>query len=328
MMDQAKGNTQQPIANTITNGSGFSVSIIDVGATIGSITIPQSDRVVDAVVSYRELSSYLTDPHYLGSTVGPVANRIRNAAISLKGIEYRLDANDSDRGNCLHGGSTGLHRQRFTLECEENEPIIRCSAKLEDGVGGFPGNRGFHVTYHFVDDWSLAIDFKVTTDRETVVNLANHTYFNLGGPLNDHKLRVFSESYTPVDDSMIPTGELRDVDGSAFDLREMQTLGNRTFDHNFVLGESERALRLASQLESPMTGLQLSVLTTQPAVQVYTGDYLSNPFNARQGICFETQGFPDAPNQPSFPSILLEAGATYSQRTVYQFAGGVKSRAR
>lgn len=320
MTNHANSDSRQPVTEIITARGGLSVTILDVGAAIQSIVVPLSGCNVDAIVSYGESSSYLTDSYFLGTTVGPVANRIRNATFELNGNEYRLDANDADRGHCLHGGSTGLHRQRFSLKRDENRQTIMCEAELAHGVGGFPGNRFFHVTYHLLDDWSLAIDFEVTTDRDTVINLANHAYFNLGGPLNDHRLRVFADLYTPVKDSMIPSGDLRDVRESKYDLRELQRLGDRKFDHNFVLGEYSRESRLAAQLESPSTELQLTVLTTQPAIQVYTGDYLSDPFHPRQGICLEAQGFPDAPNQPNFPSIRLEADGKYSHRTVYQFA--------
>lgn len=308
------------VVETIGTSSGLRVSIVDVGATIRSISLPTPRGRKDAVLSYADPSSYWTDPYYLGSTVGPVANRIRNAAFKLNGIRYRLDTNDADRGNCLHGGMNGLHRQRFSLDCDESQPKVRCRVDIADGHGGFPGNRSFEVAYELLDDWSLAIDFKVTTDRDTVVNLANHAYFNLGGRLDDHRLRVFSDSYTPTDDAMIPTGELRDVHGSEFDLRDFQSLGDRKFDHNLVLEDSGSELRTAAQLESPTTGLTLTVLTTQPAIQVYTGDYLSDPFHSRQGICFEAQGFPNAPNQPNFPSIQLKAGAAYRHRTIYRFA--------
>lgn len=305
---------------TIGTERGLSVGIADVGATIQSIRLPTPRGRIDAVLSYAQPSDYRTSPYYLGSTVGPVANRIRNAEFRLNGILYRLDANDGDRGNCLHGGTLGLHRQAFLLERDASKPIIRCRADLSHGVGGFPGNRSFEVIYELIDDWSLAIDFRVTTDRDTVVNLANHAYFNLGGSIDDHRLRVFSDRFTPVDDSMIPTGELRSVDESSFDLRELQSLGDRTFDHNFVLEDSGGAPRPAAQLESAVTGVRLTVLTTQPGIQVYTGDYLSDPFHPRQGICFEAQDFPDAPNQPDFPSVRLDAGATYRQKTIYQFA--------
>lgn len=213
-----------------------------------------------------------------------------------------------------------MHSQKFSMECDESASTIKCHVELTDGFGGFPGNRSFEVDYKLLDEWSLAIDFKATTDRDTVVNLANHAYFNLGGQLDDHRLSVFAETYTPVDKVLIPTGEKRDVSDSVFDLRELQPLGARKFDHNFVLAEAGDEPRPAAVLESPETGLQLTVLTTQPAMQVYTGDYLSDPFHPRQGMCFEAQGFPDAPNQPKFPSIRLEAGKTYRHRTVYQFA--------
>lgn len=309
-----------PTVATIGSGNGLFVSIVDKGATIQSIRVPTARGTIDAVLSYAEPGDYRSDPYYLGSTVGPVANRIRNAEFRLNDVSYSLDANEADRGNCLHGGRDGLHRQPFSLEHDQNSAVIRCRADLADGFGGFPGNRSFIVCYELLDEWSLAIDFEVTTDQDTVVNLANHAYFNLGGTLDSHRLRVLAETYTPVDDSMIPVGELRDVRGSAFDLRELASLGERCLDHNFVLAESGSELREAAQLQSPETGLQLTVLTTQPAVQVYTGDYLSDPFHPRQGICFEAQGFPNAANQPDFPSILLEAGAVYRHRTVYRFA--------
>ena len=310
----------RPVVESIGTSSGLRVSIVDIGATIQSISLPTPRGRKDAALSYAEPGSYSTDPYYLGSTVGPVANRIRNAAFELNGIRYRLDANDADRGNCLHGGMNGLHRQRFALSRDDGKPQLRCRADMADGYGGFPGNRSLEVVYELMDAWSLAIDFNVSTDRDTVISLANHAYFNLGGQLDDHRLRVFSDSYTPIDNAMIPTGELRDVRGSEFDLRELQSLDDRKFDHNFVLEESGGELRPAAQLESQTTGLQLTVLTTQPAIQIYTGDYLSAPFHPRQGICFEAQGFPNAPNQPNFPSIKLEAGATYRHRTIYRFA--------
>ena len=314
-------DADQPVETVemIGTGSGLSVTIVDIGATIGSILVPTRNEAIDAVLSYADSRSYLTDSYYLGTTVGPVSNRIRNAQFMLNGTQYYLDTNDADRGNCLHGGAQGLHRQKFSIERDENRPLIRCSVDLPHGLGGFPGNRSFEVRYELLDEWSLAIDFQVTTDQDTVINLANHAYFNLGGPLDDHQLRVIADTYTPVDESMVPTGELRDVGGSEFDLREWQPLGARQFDHNFVLGDGGDEPRLAAQLQSPSHELLLNVLTTQPGIQVYTGDYLSDSFHPRQGICFEAQGFPDAPNHPNFPSARLDAGATYWHRTVYRF---------
>ena len=310
---------------TIERSGGISVSIVAAGATIQSINLPTPRGRINAVLSYAQPGDYLDDPYCLGSTVGPVANRIRDAQFKLNDTLYRLDANDADRGNCLHGGKEGLHRQRFSLERDDSKPTVRCSADLLHGHGGFPGNRSFEVVYELLDEWSLAIDFKVTTDRDTVVNLANHAYFNLGGPIDDHRLRVFADRYTPVNELMIPTGELRDVRESEFDLRKLPRLGDRVIDHNFVLGDPGVEPRPAAQLQSPISALQLNVLTTQPGIQVYTGDNLSKPFHPRQGICFEAQGFPDAPNQPNFPSVRLDAGTTYRQRTIYQFTMGQNS---
>lgn len=313
-------NGARPEAETIEASSGLRVTIVDVGAAIQSIRVPVSGGMIDAVLSYTDLGSCLTDPYYLGSTVGPIANRVSKAAFTLNGIDYRLDQNEPDRGNCLHGGTQGLHVQRFSLARDESRPRITCRKHLVDGYGGFPGNRSIEVAYELTDDRSLAIDFNVATDRDTIINLANHAYFNLGGRIDDHLIQVSSRTYTPVDDSLIPTGERRHVRGSVYDLRELQPLGDRRLDNNFVLENSAKEPRLAARLQSRVTGLKLDVLTTQPAIQVYTGDYLDQPFHPRQGLCLEAQGYPDAPNQPNFPSTRLAAGATYRQRTIYRFA--------
>lgn len=304
---------------TIEAPGGLRVTIVDIGAAIESIVVPLPQGPINAVLSYDEPRAYQTDPYYLGSTVGPFANRIRNAAFTLDGIEYRLDANEVDRGNCLHGGANGLHRSQFSINRDAARPRICCIANLVDGADGFPGNREFEVTYELIDDWSLAIAYRVTTDKNTIVNLANHAYFNLGGSIDKHWIRVHSNAYTPVDDMMVPTGQRLDVAGSGYDLQEQQLLGSRRLDSNFVLEKSGERLRLAAELLSKKTALQLNVLTTQPALQVYTGDYLDRPFKPRQGICLEAQGFPDAPNQPGFPSTRLDAGETYRQKTIYRF---------
>ena len=309
-----------PGTKTIEARSGLRVTIVDIGAAIESIIVPLPRGPINAVLSYDELGFYQADPYFLGSTVGPFANRINNGAFRLDGIEHRLQVNEVERGNCLHGGTDGLHKRLFALNCDADRQAVHCATDLPDGAGGFPGNRTVDVIYQLTDDWSLAIEFIVTTDKDTVVNLANHAYFNLGGPIDAHWIRIVSDAYTPVDDAMIPTGERLAVRESEYDLRELQPLGNRRLDHNFVLEDSYEKPNLAAQLRSNETNLQLDVLTTQPAMQVYTGDYLGQPFQPRQGICLEAQGFPDAPNQPGFPSTRLAAGATYRQQTIYRFA--------
>ena len=166
-------------SETIGSDSGLRITIVEIGACIESILVPTSRGLINAVVSHSDPASYGTGSFYLGSTVGPVANRIHGASFTLDGIQYHLDANETERGNCLHGGTNGLHKEKFSLARDESNSTIKCRTDLADGFGGFPGNRSFEVAYELLDEWSLAIDFNVTTDRDTVINLANHSYFNL-----------------------------------------------------------------------------------------------------------------------------------------------------
>ena len=192
------------------------------------------------------------------------------------------------------------------------------SLALPHLTDGFPGDRLITVRYELLEDLSLQFDFAASTDRKTVMNLANHAYFNLGGHLSEHELLLNAGEYTPVNDRLIPTGEIAPLKGSALDYSDWKALRDTAIDHNFVLPEDGK-LRHAASLRLRATQLQLDVVTTQPALQVYTGDGLNTPFAPRSGICLEAQGFPDAPNQPNFPNITLEPGATYRQRTIYQF---------
>jgi aldose 1-epimerase len=295
------------------------VTIMNLGAAIASIKVPAADGSIDAVLSYPRLEDYLDDPFFMGSTVGPYANRISNGRFELGDREYFLQRNETSTGHCLHGGENGLHRQYFDLQDDTVDARVTCRAVLPNGAGGFPGRREVVVVYQIVNDLSLAIDFRVETDRDTVVSLANHAYFNLGGNIEDHDLRIWSDAYTPVDQSHAPTGEVRSVAGSAFDLRTPTRIGDKTFDHNFALYKSDDEPQIAATLRNPGSSLQLDLLTTQPGLHVYTGDHLDVPFIGRQGLCLEAQGFPDAPNHPGFPSALLAAGKIYRQRTIYEF---------
>ena len=312
----------RPNSRTITSTEGMQVTVVDRGAALQSIRVNSRDGVVPVVVAYESTDDYRRDPFYLGPTVGPVANRIAGASFTLDDVCYALDCNEAERGNCLHGGVHGLHARQFDLELDEDARRIDCRLAVADGADGFPGTRQFRVSYWLIDDRSLAVEFVAETDRDTHVNLANHAYFNLGGALDDHHLRVDASAYTPLDEAMVPTGDVDDVTGTPFDLRRWQRLGHRSFDQNFVLNGSGDEPRLAAQLRCPASDLTLSVLTTQPGLQVYTGDFLADPFEPRQGICFEAQGFPDAPNQPGFPPTRLSAGETYRQTTIYRFESG------
>ena len=231
--------------------------------------------------------------------------------------------NEPDRQNLLHGGDLGLHQQIFQPSPTRDSHRLVFSLALPHLSDGFPGDRLVTIRYELIDPTSLQCDFMASTDRPTVMNLANHAYFNLGGPLEAHELRIFATSYTPANDRQIPTGTISELsettdEGDDLDFRDWRALRDQALDHNFVLLEGAK-LREAASLRLVESNLQLDVLSTQPAIQVYTGDGLAPPFAPRDGICLEAQGFPDAPNQPAFPSILLEPGQTYRQRTVYRF---------
>ena len=296
------------------------VHLLNKGATIAGISLngfgvhSQSD----VVLSYPSATEFDSDPYYLGATVGPVANRLKDGCFHLPNGTHALEINEPARSNVLHGGINGLHQQTFQASPTRADNAVVFSLALPHLTDGFPGDRLITVRYELLEDLSLQFDFAASTDRTTVMNLANHAYFNLGGPLYEHELKLNAGRYTPVSDRLIPTGEIARLKGSTLDYSDWKALGDNALDHNFVLPEGGK-LRHAASLRLRATQLQLDVLTTQPALQVYTGDGLNTPFAPRSGICLEAQGFSNAPNQPNFPNIALEPGATYRQRTIYQF---------
>jgi len=298
----------------------ITVHLLNKGATIAGISLsgfgakPRSD----VVLSYSSATEFDLDPYYLGATVGPVANRLKDGCFDPFNRNRAVEINEPARSNVLHGGINGLHQQTFQASPTRADNAVVFSLALPHLADGFPGDRLITVRYELLEDLSLQFDFAASTDRTTVMNLTNHAYFNLGGPLSEHELTLNAGHYTPVNDQLIPTGHIAPLKGSALDYSDWKALGDAALDHNFVLPEDGK-LRHAASLRFRATQLQLDVLTTQPALQVYTGDGLNTPFAARWGICLEAQGFPDAPNQPNFPNITLEPGATYRQRTMYQF---------
>ena len=317
----ARTNTQELETAMLESRAGLRVEVLNLGASLLSLSVPTPDGRVDTVLRYPDVDDYRTDEVYLGTTVGPFANRIRDASFTLDGERYQLDANEAS-GHCLHSGASGLHGQLFALHKNASATAVACRTILEDGLGGFPGKRQVTVTYRLLDELALAIDFEVTTDRPTVVSLANHAYFNLGGAIDDHELMLYADTYTPVDAGTVPTGEVRPVDGGDFDLRTSRRIGAARFDHNFVIRGELDVLRPAARLASPASGVMLELSTTQPGVQLYTADGLAAPFQARAGLCLEAQGFPNAPNEPAFPSTRLDPGVTYRQRSLYRFEIG------
>jgi aldose 1-epimerase len=281
--------------------------------------VPAASGRVDTVLGYDTIGDYGTDEYFIGATVGPYANRIRDAQFALDKQTFELDANETATGHCLHGGHDGLHRQLFELERDARAGSIRCRCELADRYGGFPGNRSITVTYLLLGDHSVAIDFEVTSDRDTVISLANHAYFNLGAPIEQHVLCLHADAYTPTHVSRVPTGEVRSVVGTEFDLRTARLLGDACFDHNFIVSGYGNEPRLAAELGCDASGVRMHLYTTQVGLQLYTGDGLGAPFTPRQGLCLEAQAFPDAPNQAQFPSTRLGSGERYWQRTIYEF---------
>ncbi len=307
---------------------GIEARILSLGATIASLDVPVKGRMQNVVLSYDDASLYRSDQYYLGSTVGRYANRIRGGRFSLNGEVHQLTVQQN--GHCLHGGPDGLNRRAFSLDASPDGRSVSCRYLSPDGDQGFPGNLEIVVRYEIVDEMSLAIEYTASTDRLTVVNLTNHAYFNLeggGSSIEDHRLRVNASQFTEVDEETVPTGTILTVDGTALDLRVGKRVGDVLAEHgdidnNFVIDRGQDDLVLASSLVSPKTGIRLDVLTTQPGVQVFTGQNLIAPFRPYGAICLETQNFPDAPNNAAFPSSELSVEGTYRERTMFKFSTG------
>lgn len=330
---QSGDSTKSIEAITLRSLAGMEVTLLNLGATIQAIRVPTESGVVDAVLGYANLDDYLDDEFYMGATVGRFANRIGAACFSIDGKTFSVDPNETPAGTCLHGGRDGFHRRFWQMRSHDNEAAVQYSYVSPDGESGFPGELEVTVKYQMVNDYSLVIDYRATTDSDTVVNLANHAYFNLDKQqqsIDSHDIQIEADQFTPVDGDRIPTGEIREVEATRFDLRRrtaMRTTSStdgqsRQYDHNFVLRNSDGLLHKVATLSSPQSGLAMHLHTTQAGLQLYSGDYLTGPFRPRAGLCLEAQGFPDAPNQPAFPSARLAPGEVYQRRTIYEFVPG------
>ena len=317
--------------------TGLALDLLSTGAAVHRLLVTgPSGAETDVVLGHRDLEAYATVGGYFGVVVGRVANRIDRGRFSLAGVDHEVPTND--RGNALHGGPDGYDRREWVVETVGPDAAT-LSLTSPDGDQGFPGELLVEVTYT-VAPGEVGIDYRATTTRTTVVNLTNHAYFNLDGEghgtIDDHLLAVNADAVTPLRPDGVPTGEITPVDGTPFDLRSPRRLGDVLaepseqlalaggLDHNFVLSGS--GLRTAARLTGS-SGLELEVVTDRPGVQVYSGAYFDGsvtgpsgaPYPQRAGIALETQGFPDAPNQPGFPSIVLRAGETFVSRTVWRF---------
>ncbi|MET7436376.1 aldose epimerase family protein [Streptomyces sp. NPDC005496] len=302
--------------------SGVRVRVLTYGGIVQSAEVPDRDgRTVDVVLGFPRLDDYVAHPEpYFGALVGRYANRIAGGRFPLDGGICRLARNNGP--NSLHGGDRGFDKRVWDAEPVEHG--VRLSRVSPDGEEGFPGRLEVSATYTLDGDGALRISYEAVTDAPTVVNLTNHTYWNLTGSGNagGHELRLDASRLTPVDADLIPTGELAAVDGTRFDFRTPRKVGSG-YDHNFVLdkGLSESPVKVA-ELYDPASGRQLSVATTEPGLQLYTADHLdaSVPFAPGDGIALETQHFPDSPNRPEFPSTGLLPGEVYRSETVYRFS--------
>ncbi|WP_207427954.1 aldose epimerase family protein [Pedobacter sp. SYSU D00535] len=328
----------------LTNQNDMKVAITNYGGRIVSIIVPDKDgKMVDVNLGYEKVSGYQqANEPYFGALIGRYGNRIGNAQFTLDGKAYKLPANDN--GQSLHGGPKGFHAQVWDAK-KINDYTLELTYLSKDGEEGYPGNLNVKVVYSLTNDNAIKMDYTATTDKATVVNLTNHAYFNLNGEgngsINNHVLLINADKFTPVNASLIPTGELKSVKGTPFDFTTPTAIGQRVdaddeqlkfgkgYDHNFALTNSSTELKQAALVSSPQTGITLEVLTTEPGIQFYGGNFLDGKltdgkggkkYEHRSGFCLETQHFPDSPNQTSFPSTVLKPGETYSSTTLYKFA--------
>jgi aldose 1-epimerase len=333
---------------TLTNAKGLEVRAIEYGAIVVSLRTPdRAGRVADIVLGYDALPGYVANNSpYLGAVVGRYANRIARGRFTLDGREYTLATNNAP--NHLHGGVKGFDKVVWGGEPVDGPagPGVAFTYASRDGEEGYPGTLNARVTYSLSDRGELTVDYHAVTDKPTVVNLSQHSYFNLSGGERDilgHELTIHADRYTPVDDTLIPTGELAPVEGTPLDFRKAVAVGARIneahvqlkrgqgYDHNFVLvgptTDGAKPLRKAARLVDPVSGRTLDISTTEPGVQFYSGNFLDGTikgkggraYTRRSGLCLETQHFPDSPNRPEFPSTVLRPGAEYRSRTVFSF---------
>ena len=334
---------------TLQNQTGFKAVISDYGGTVVSLFTPdRSGTLADVALGFSSLEDYFTKSPYFGCLVGRVGNRIAGAKFTLDGKTYTLAANNSPGGMpcSLHGGLRGFDKVLWTAESttREGQPALKLRYISKDGEEGYPGTLTVDVLYSISKDNALRIDYTATTDKATPVNLTNHSYFNLrgegDGTILDHEMTINASKITPVNAGLIPTGDLMPVAGTPFDFTRAHTIGERIgaddqqikfglgYDHNFVVDGTVGELRTAAVVHEPKSGRVMEVLTTEPGIQFYSGNFLDGSatgksgrrYDYRTGFALETQHFPDSVNQPKFPSTILKPGGTYRSTTIYRFS--------
>jgi aldose 1-epimerase len=328
---------------TLTNSHHMEVRAMNYGAIIVSLRVPdRKGQVADVVLGHDTLEGYFDNSPHLGGLVGRYANRIANGSFSLDGVKYSLPKNNGP--NTLHGGIKGFDQAVWQGTPLKGQAGVAFSYLSPDGEEGFPGNLKVKVSYSLTEANELVITYEATTDKPTVLNLSQHSYFNLAGEgagdILNHEAMINADRFTPVDSTMIPTGELRPVKGTPLDFRTQTKVGARIddnyeqlvlgkgYDHNFVINRKAEGLVLAARAYEPVSGRVMEISTDQPGVQFYTGNFLDGTVTGKQGhvykqrygLCFETQHFPDSPNHREFPSAVLRPGQTFHSRTILKFS--------
>ena len=335
-----------PVDNyLLKNSNGMEVSIITYGGIIKSLKVPNKNQVIeDVVLGFNSLAEYEKPNPYFGALIGRYGNRIAKGKFSLDGKEYVLATNNGE--NHLHGGPEGFNRKVWTASEKQTEhsASLVLSYLSKDMEEGYPGNLQVEVTYTLTDKNDLAVSYSATTDKKTVLNLTQHSYFNLSGDFSktilDHNVTIDADRYLPVDATLIPLGELRDVSGTPFDFRQAKPIGKQInedneqlkrglgYDHCWVLNDGKGEIAFAASAYDKTSGRLLEVFTDEPAIQFYTGNFLDGTLPSKQdgnyeyrtGFCLETQHYPDSPNQKDFPSVVLEPGQNYHSNTVFKFS--------
>lgn len=330
---------------TLKNDQGVEVKIINYGGTITSLKVPDKDgNLENVVLGFDNVQDYEKGDAYFGAIIGRYGNRIANGKFSIDGTDYTLATNNNE--NHLHGGLKGFDKVVWSVDTvNSNSKTLKLNYLSKDMEEGYPGNLNCTVTYTLSDDNVLEMDYQATTDKKTIVNLTNHSYFNLSGDFSktilDHEVMINADSFIPVTESLIPTGEIKSVENTPFDFREAIKIGSKLdqessneqlkrglgYDHCWVLNDAE-GMSLAATAYDPGTGRFMEVKTNEPGIQFYIGNFLNGSMNRpdggtydkRTGFCLETQHYPDTPNQKEFPSVILEPGETYTSKTTFKFS--------
>ncbi len=327
---------------TLKNKNGMEVAVTNFGGRIVSIMVPnRAGEMVDVVLGFDNINDYQTVPTDFGASIGRYANRINQGRFTLDGVEYQLPQNNF--GHCLHGGPNGWQYSIYTVASKSENQVV-LTLLSPDGEAQFPGTVNAEVTYTLTDENAIDIAYKATTDKPTIINMTNHSYFNLTGSAEnkilEDVLQINASNFTPVDATYMTTGEIAPVEGTPMDFRTPTVIGERIdnfdyeqlkngngYDHNWVLDTERDITRPAAVLYSPASGIEMTLYTDEPGVQVYTGNFLDGTvtgkkeivYGQRTGICLETQKYPDTPNKAEWPSCVLRPGETYTSRCIFAF---------